>query len=290
VCAAAAGASACLFDTPCAAQVRFVQTLEGYRPDVLVLDQNLMSTEWFKEKHLHHFPNVTFPGKLLWPSRTDGYNLQEFLDQNIQKFRIFVFPYFKEPSPHSSYALIPFGYGQEIVPCESKGKSSRKCEAPTSHSIKLWGESANQFLPKPTQLWQHPAYKYPNWMWEGFYRTYHADAVMRYAKFALDHRQTISGAAQKAVKWYEDLLGLDAAAARDPDFVEDHRLLSKAHVLQLRRNRGIACWFVVNEGDTARKSCVVEELTLYLKFLESEPSTANEADKQQMMSILQSMK
>lgn len=273
--------------------MRFVQTVEGYRPDVLVMDQNLMSTEWFKEKHAHHFPNVTFPGKLLWPSREDGYNLREFLDHNIKKFRIFLFPFFKEPSPHPAYALIPFGYCQEIVPCASSCPTcaaKELCEVPPSHVIKLWGKSAAQHLPPPTQVWQHPAAKYPNWMWEGFYRTFHTDTVMRYAKFALDHKQTIAGAELLAAKWYEDVLALDAGPAGDPSVVEDHRLLPRAHVLQLHRNRGVACYFLVSGGDAAHKNCVIQELSLYLKFLESEPSGAEESDKQMMMSILQAMR
>jgi len=266
-------------------QVRFVQAMDAYRRDVLVLDQNLISTEWFLEKHSHHFPNVTFPGKLLWPSRSDGYNLQEFLDANVKRFRIFVFPWFKEPSPLSAYALVPFGYGQEIVPCASKGH----CDAPKEDSIPRWAKAAAEHFPKPTQVFLHPAAKYPNWQWEGFYRTFYADAVMRYAKFALDHKQTIAGASRLAAQWYGDLLALDAGAASDPSVVEDDRLLPKAHVMQLRRNRGVACYFIVIDGDASHKSCVLQELALYLKFLESEPSTANEADKQQMVGIMQAM-
>jgi hypothetical protein len=267
--------------------VRFVQAVEGYRPDVLVLDQNIMSTEWFKGKHAHHFPNVTFPGALFWPSREDGYNMQEFLRHNIPKFRIFVFPFFKEPSPLSAYALVPHGYCQEIVACASKGN----CDAPSMKFVKMWGTSAAKHLPKPLSVWQQPARKYPNWMWEGFHRTYHADSVMRYAKFMLDHRQSIPGAAQLAAKWYEDVLALDDGPSSDPSVIDDNRLLSKSHVMQLRRNRGVACYFVAADGDSAYKDCASRELSIYLKFLQSEPSSeANEADRQQMEGILQGLK
>ncbi len=268
-------------------QVRFVQAVEGYRPDVLVLDQNIMSTEWFKSKHSHHFPNVTFPAALFWPSRTDGYNLRQFLDHNIQKVRIFVFPFFKEPSPLSSYTLVPYGYCQEIVACASK----INCDAPDPKTVKNWRDSAVKHLPRPLQVWQYPAAKYPNWMWEGFHRVYHTDAVMRYAKFMLDHRHSISGAAQLAAKWYDDLLALDPGPSSDPSVADDDRLVSKAHVLQLRRNRGVACYFVLIDGDSSHKDCASRELTLYLKFLQSEPSSeANEADRQQMAGILQALK
>ena len=107
----------------------------------------------------------------------------------------------------------------------------------------------------------------------------------------LDHRQTISGAAQLAAKWYEDLLALDDGPSSDPSVIDDNRLLSKSHVMQLRRNRGVACYFVALDGDSAYKDCASRELSIYLKFLQSEPSSeANEADRQQMEGILQGLK
>jgi hypothetical protein len=268
-----------------ASQVRFVQAVEAHRPDVLVLDQNLMSTEWFQEKQGHNFPNVTFPAALYWPSRSDGYDMKQFLDHNINRFRIFMFPFFKETSPLSAYALVPLGYCQEVVPCASKGN----CNAPREGSVRSWGKAAAEHLPKPSQVWQYPASKYPHWIWEGFYRIYHADSVMRYAKFALDHRNVVSGGARLAAKWYEELLDLDAGSADDPAAGDDSRLLSRAHVLQLHRNRGIACYLALIEGDAAYKECAIRELNLYLQFLKLEPLNTNEDDKQQIMNILKGM-
>jgi hypothetical protein len=110
----------------------------------------------------------------------------------------------------------------------------------------------------------------------------------------LDHRQTISGAAQLAAKWYEDLLALDDGPSSDPSVIDDNRLLSKSHVMQLRRNRGVpsrATSSLPTETLTVYKDCASRELPIYLKFLQSEPSSeANEADRKQMEGILQGLK
>ena len=51
--------------------IRYMQAAEAYRLDVVVMDQNLMSTEWFQKMHAKkHFPAVIFPGRRYWPERT----------------------------------------------------------------------------------------------------------------------------------------------------------------------------------------------------------------------------
>jgi hypothetical protein len=76
----------------------------------------------------------------------------------------------------------------------------------------------------------------------------------------------------------------------DPSIIEDNRLLPRIHVLQLHRNKGVACYFLVIGGDPAHKSCVVRELSLYLKFIEADPSGSDESDSKMMMNILQAIK
>ena len=58
--------------------IRYMQAAETYRLDVVVMDQNLMSTEWFQKMHAYkHFPAVIFPGRRYWPERTSFY-VKEF--------------------------------------------------------------------------------------------------------------------------------------------------------------------------------------------------------------------
>jgi hypothetical protein len=112
-----------------------VQAVEGYRPDVLVLDQNIMSTEWFKGKHAHYFPNVTFPGALFWPSREDGYTLSTCKNSCVTT------------SPSSEYS------------CFSFSKSRRLCPpTPSSLSVTVTAKKLWRVLPKGTAMRRRPEY------------------------------------------------------------------------------------------------------------------------------------
>jgi len=96
--------------------MRYVQAVDRYRADVFVMDQNLMSTDWFMPNHAKHFFGVSFPATKYWPSDPSGYDMKEFLDGNFGRFRIFVFPHFKDNSAFDGgYSLIPFGYMEEVV-------------------------------------------------------------------------------------------------------------------------------------------------------------------------------
>ena len=38
-----------------------------------------------------NFPGVSFPNRLYWPSRPDGFDMREMVDVNYGKFRVFTF-------------------------------------------------------------------------------------------------------------------------------------------------------------------------------------------------------
>ena len=57
------------------------QTCEGYREDVVHMDQSMMTYEWYKitqEKHLR----VKFPKPVYHPYKPEGYSFFEFLKKN----------------------------------------------------------------------------------------------------------------------------------------------------------------------------------------------------------------
>ena len=53
--------------------------LESRMQDVTVLDQNIISSEWFVSQQGHNVPGVSFPKALYWPSREDGFDMREVL-------------------------------------------------------------------------------------------------------------------------------------------------------------------------------------------------------------------
>jgi hypothetical protein len=142
--------------------MRYVQAVDRYRTDVFVMDQNLMSTDWFMPNHAKHFFGVSFPATKYWPSDPMAYDMKEFLDSNFGRFRIFVFPHFKDNSPfEGGYSLIPFGYMEEVVRRHGDGQAN-----PWTFKPLEWLQSVHEHLPPVPSIYNASVIKYPPGSWE----------------------------------------------------------------------------------------------------------------------------
>jgi hypothetical protein len=142
--------------------MRYVQVVDRFRADVFVMDQNLMSTDWFMPNHAKHFFGVSFPAIKYWPSDPAGYNMKEFLDSNFGRFRIFIFPHFKDNSPlESGYSLIPYGYMEEVVRRQGDGQAN-----PWTFKPLEWLNSVRNHLPPVPSIYNTSVVKYPPGSWE----------------------------------------------------------------------------------------------------------------------------
>ena len=71
---------------------RYVQTCDGVRPDVRVIDLEMMTFEWYLPMLEHSFPGVVFPGKTkVYRHGKDFFDMKRFFDANIDKFDIHVY-------------------------------------------------------------------------------------------------------------------------------------------------------------------------------------------------------
>ncbi|XP_067936270.1 protein O-mannosyl-transferase TMEM260-like [Watersipora subatra] len=103
--------------------LRYMQFCENIRTDVTLVEQELMSYEWFIPKLAHLYPSVTFPGNRWYKQagRTvDGlviFTMLNFLDANIDKRPVFVCIGMqeKESSWASKYQLLPYGPCHQVV-------------------------------------------------------------------------------------------------------------------------------------------------------------------------------
>jgi len=96
--------------------VRYLQTCEGYREDVVHMDQSMMTYEWYKitqEKHLR----VKFPKPVYHPYKPEGYSFFEFLKKNWKNQPTFLCGgyYHDEPKVLEKYKLWPHGFCDQIV-------------------------------------------------------------------------------------------------------------------------------------------------------------------------------
>lgn len=101
--------------------VRYLQVCEGVRPDVVVLDQELMTKPWYVERARREVPAVRFPGPVYDPNRPPGFSMRSFVAANEAAFPIAVYPEWKsgDRSVESVYELWPMGLALRVAPLAS---------------------------------------------------------------------------------------------------------------------------------------------------------------------------
>ncbi|NXX96244.1 TM260 protein, partial [Centropus bengalensis] len=103
--------------------LRYLHYCEGMRPDVTLVDQEMMTYEWYLPKLAKHLPGVYFPGNRwnpvegVLPDGTLAFNLHRFLKVNKHK-EVFVCIGLHEGDStwRTSYSLWPWGTCEKLVP------------------------------------------------------------------------------------------------------------------------------------------------------------------------------
>lgn len=99
-----------------APSIRYVQLFENYRPDIIVLDQNIMALSWGKNWIKRHYPEVLLPDYGAYSS--DGFKIKDFLDLNVSRHHIFfIFGLNNEDKSYENhYERWPLGLTTQILP------------------------------------------------------------------------------------------------------------------------------------------------------------------------------
>ncbi|XP_048341824.1 transmembrane protein 260 isoform X1 [Sphaerodactylus townsendi] len=106
--------------------LRYLHYCEGTRPDVTLVDQEMMTYPWYLPKIAKHLPGVLFPGDRWnpvggpFPDGSITFNLHHFLKVNKHK-EIFVCIGLHEGDPtwKRAYSLWPWGSCDKLVPSEA---------------------------------------------------------------------------------------------------------------------------------------------------------------------------
>ncbi|NXK91795.1 TM260 protein, partial [Formicarius rufipectus] len=103
--------------------LRYLHYCEGMRPDITLVDQEMMTYKWYLPKLAKHLPGVNFPGKRwnpvegVLPDGTLAFNLHRFLQVNKHK-EVFVCIGLHEGDLtwRRSHLLWPWGTCEKLVP------------------------------------------------------------------------------------------------------------------------------------------------------------------------------
>jgi Protein of unknown function (DUF2723) len=96
--------------------MRYLQLAENMRPDVRVVDQELLGFRWMGPEVLRRFPDVVLPGPRYAPREPDGFTMKELLDANAGPRPILVCGGIKagDLTADATYGQWPFGFCDEM--------------------------------------------------------------------------------------------------------------------------------------------------------------------------------
>ncbi|XP_039994074.1 transmembrane protein 260 isoform X2 [Xiphias gladius] len=160
--------------------LRYLYYCQGVRPDVRLVDQEMMTYTWYVAKLAQHHPGVDFPGRWWDPVNPEGkdtFSLEQFLSHNTQRdvFACIGLPD-GDPSWERSYARWPLGVCDYLVPVQRQFHPEEW--ARRTRNIYNWSEPHNSFHPTS---WERVANEE---MWQ---------ARMKTAFFLFDLAERIQG-------------------------------------------------------------------------------------------------
>ncbi|CAL8272712.1 unnamed protein product [Merluccius merluccius] len=136
--------------------LRYLHYCQGMRPDIRLVDQEMMTYPWYVAKLKSHHRGVHFPGRWWDPIRSEEkgtFSLEHFLSNNLHR------PVFAcigltdgDPSWERSFTRWPLGVCDHLVPAHTHFHPEKWAQR-TRH-LYQWSEPHNSFHPSS---WEHVA-------------------------------------------------------------------------------------------------------------------------------------
>ncbi|KAG7238546.1 hypothetical protein INR49_030819 [Caranx melampygus] len=129
--------------------LRYLYYCEGVRPDVRLVDQEMMTYAWYVAKLAQHHPGVHFPGRWwdpVHPEEKDTFSLEQFLSHNTQR-DVFACIGLSDgdPSWERSFSRWPLGVCDYLVPVQRQFHPEEWTRR--TRNIYNWSEPHNSFHP-----------------------------------------------------------------------------------------------------------------------------------------------
>ncbi|XP_052001796.1 transmembrane protein 260-like [Xyrauchen texanus] len=129
--------------------LRYLHYCQGLRPDLSLVDQEMMTYSWYVAKLQKHFPRVKFPGRW-WdpvnPAEKKTFSIEQFLKHNMHR-PVFVCIGLTEgdTSWEKSFSRWPWGICEQLVPIETPFDPEKWAQ----HTLHLynWSQPHDSFHP-----------------------------------------------------------------------------------------------------------------------------------------------
>ncbi|NXN39624.1 TM260 protein, partial [Rhinoptilus africanus] len=236
--------------------LRYLHYCEGMRPDITLVDQEMMTYEWYLPKLAKHLPGVYFPGNRwnpvegVLPDGTLAFNLHRFLKVNKHK-EVFVCIGLHEGDStwRRSFSLWPWGMCEKLVPSDVVFDPEEWIRL--TRNLYNWTEDYGSFKPSS---WEAVANEE---MWQ---------ARMKTAFFIFDLAETASVTAEMKSQLYT------LAYTSYKEIVNSH----PHHPVNWHKNYAIACERMlrlrgVDADPEALLSETVKHFLLYAQKAEDDP-------------------
>ncbi|KAK3538255.1 hypothetical protein QTP70_033068 [Hemibagrus guttatus] len=163
--------------------LRYLHYCQGLRPDLSLVDQEMMTYSWYVLKLQQHLPGVKFPGQVWDPVITEqknSFNIEQFIQHNIHR-PLFVCIGLSEgdPSWEKTFSLWPWGVCEQLMPLTSRLHPVEWAQR--TQNLYNWSEPHNSF---PPGSWERVANEE---MWQ---------ARMKMAFFLFDLAERMEGGGQ----------------------------------------------------------------------------------------------
>jgi hypothetical protein len=148
--------------------VRYLQLVEHMRPDVRVVDQELLGMAWMGPEVTRRYPGVVLPGPRYAPGAPDGFTMKELLDDNAGTGPILVCGGIKagDRSADAAYGQWPFGF------CDLMHSGTEPA------NLDAWVEDSEAALPRIDFTGQpHPLGSWEDIVWGDYWEVRNSRAA-----------------------------------------------------------------------------------------------------------------
>ncbi|XP_058254326.1 transmembrane protein 260 [Hemibagrus wyckioides] len=163
--------------------LRYLHYCQDLRPDLSLVDQEMMTYSWYVPKLQQHLSGVKFPGQVWDPVITEkknSFNIEQFIQHNIHR-PVFVCIGLSEgdPSWEKTFSLWPWGVCEQLMPLTSR-----------LHPVEWAQRTQNLYN------WTEPHNSFPPGSWERVANEEMWQARMKMAFFLFDLAERMEGGGQ----------------------------------------------------------------------------------------------